>query len=72
MQKIISLSIAFCLFWNPCFTQDTENISPSTESEEPGRKEKRETNKRGGNQRAPRAESPPPPYWCDEHSGATR
>ena len=42
MQKIISLSIAFCLFWNPCFTQDTENISPSTESEEPGKKEKRE------------------------------
>ena len=43
MQKIICLSIAFCLFWNPCFSQDTENISSPNQSEE---KEKRSRKKR--------------------------
>ena len=46
MQKIICLSIAFCLFWNPCFSQDTENISSPNQSEEKEKKEKRIRKKR--------------------------
>ena len=49
MQKIICLSIAFCLFWNPCFTQDTENTPSPNQSEEKEEKEKKE--KRGRKKR---------------------
>ena len=46
LSSLSCLSIAFCLFWNPCYTQDTENTPSPQQSEEKEEKEKRGRKKR--------------------------